>query len=646
MKKCLLALTVVAILVSACGSQEKATDTPQPRDLPTAPVTPAPTPTDALANATSPPPPPTNVPSEGGFFEAAGDTWVRPADGAVMVYVPSGEFTMGSSQAQLDTAASLCEQYPDGWNKCDQAQIVEDEAPPHTVTLDGFWIDRAEVTNAQYELCVQAGACRPSRLAGNPAYNRADYPAAGIPWQQAANYCAWAGGRLPTEAEWEYAARGASGALYPWGDSFDCQGGNFGDDDTDCDDGYPEPAPVGSFPAGVSWCGALDMAGNVWEWVSDTYGAYPVADQANPTGPASGDQRILRGGSWGYGPPFVRSAYRYPVPPGADYLAVGLRCAASTTPELGPDETATLASLEQVDDYPLYTMHYYSDYELAEAAPNRSQWLAQAKPSQGGAGACALFAALGDAEHMVYGRNFDWRYSPALLLFTDPPDGYASVSMVDIDYLVGADKAGSLLELPLAERQELLAAPRWPFDGMNEHGLTIGMAAVPPGQVPPDPAKETLDSLDVMREVLDHAQDVDEALAILQSYNIDMGEGPPLHYLVADPSGRAFLLEFYQGETVILPNQAPWHLATNFLRASAGESAFGECWRYDEIYEQLEQSNGQVTAHQAMDILSQVSQDNTEWSVVYDMSTGEVMVTMGKKYDDDFHVFHLNAAGE
>jgi formylglycine-generating enzyme required for sulfatase activity len=94
------------------------------------------------------------------------------------------------------------------------------------------------------------------------------------------------------------------------------------DEDTGCDDGYPEPAPVGSFPAGISWAGALDMAGNVWEWVADAYGPYSAEAQVNPTGPKSGRERILRGGSWGYPPAFVRAACRYTVPPSADYLAV------------------------------------------------------------------------------------------------------------------------------------------------------------------------------------------------------------------------------------------------------------------------------------------------------------------------------------
>jgi formylglycine-generating enzyme required for sulfatase activity len=254
-----------------------------------------------------------------------GTTRVRAADGMGMVYVPDGTFPMGSTTAQIDYAMVLCQQHPDEYGKC-KTPGFEAESPQHSVSLDSFWIDGTEVTNAQHMLCVADGACRESRLAGDPAYNGDEYPVAGIPWQDALDYCVWAGGRLPTEAEWEYAARGSEGHIYPWGDEFDCAGGNFWDKASGCDDGFSEPAPVGSFPEGISWCGALDMAGNVWEWVADVYGTYPAEAQVNPMGPASGSDRVLRGGSWGYHQPFVRTAYRYPVPPTADYLAVGFRC--------------------------------------------------------------------------------------------------------------------------------------------------------------------------------------------------------------------------------------------------------------------------------------------------------------------------------
>jgi hypothetical protein len=315
--------------------------------------------------------------------------------------------------------------------------------------------------------------------------------------------------------------------------------------------------------------------------------------------------------------------------------------------DLSDEQIATLDSLEQVDDYPLYTMVYHGEYAEATSVsePVEQPVLpTRLKPSvvpSAGEWACSLFAALGDMNSMLYGRNFDWEYSPALLLFTDPPDGYASTSMVDIAYLgFGGAKAHRLTDLPLAEREGMLYAPFLPFDGVNEQGLAIGMAAVPPGNMHPDPDKETLDSLMVMREILDHASDVDEAIAILQNHNIDMGGGPPLHYLVADATGRAALVEFYQGEVVVMVNKDPWYLATNFLCAAAGDSVEGMCWRYDKISDRLEEAQGRLSAQDGLDLLAEVSQDGTQWSIVYGMSTGDVTVAMGRRYEV-VHLFHL-----
>jgi len=312
---------------------------------------------------------------------------------------------------------------------------------------------------------------------------------------------------------------------------------------------------------------------------------------------------------------------------------------------LSEEDAATLNSLEQVDDYPLYTMHYYGAYNQRASSIKGAKRLVSVDPPNSNpmallpVWACSLFAALGDADNMLYGRNFDWEYSPAVLLFTDPPDGYASVSMVDIVYLgFGGVRADALTDLPLIERRALLDAPFLPFDGMNERGLVISMAAVPPGHTRPDPDKETIYGLMAIRKMLDYASNTEEAVAILQSYNITFS-GPPLHYLVADSSGCSILVEFYQGETVIIPNETPWHLATNFLRASAGESAEGRCPRYDRINQRLAEAEGQITTQDAMDLLAEVSsQGNTQWSIVYGMSTGDVNVTMGRQYDN-WHTF-------
>ncbi|NDJ78569.1 MAG: linear amide C-N hydrolase [Chloroflexi bacterium] len=294
------------------------------------------------------------------------------------------------------------------------------------------------------------------------------------------------------------------------------------------------------------------------------------------------------------------------------------------------DESDTLGSLQLIDDYPLYTMTYYGSYALDDSAA------LVLEPSTGPAWGCSLFAAFG-GEETLYGRNFDWRYSPALLLFTDPPDGYASVSLVDIAYLgfSSPDDARTILDLPLSEREALLYAPYLPFDGMNEYGLTVGMAAVEPGYMTPDPDKPTVDSLVIIRLALDGARTVDEALAIFESYSIDMGSGPPIHYLIADREGNAALVEFYQGEMHVTYNDTNWHAATNFIRVSTDEP-LRMCSRYRAVVERLTETDGALDASEALDLLASISQGGshpTQWSVVYGMDTGTVDVVMNRQYE-------------
>ncbi len=288
----------LALATIACRSSPTPTPTEAPTEAPTG------QPTEVVTEVLTATPAEEATPS-------LGDTWTRPADGMVMVYVPAGEFEMGSTGGD------------------------DDEQPVHTVALDGFWIDRTEVTKAQYEQCVAAGACTPCY--GDSAYY--DYPAIYVTWYQAETYCGWAGGRLPTEAEWEYAARGPEGRVFPWGDEFDGTRLNFCDAncerdwaDETVDDGYAETAPVGSYPAGASWCGAQDMAGNVWEWVADSYASdyYDRSPSRNPTGPSPWEYRVLRGGSWGFDPYYVRGANRDCFVPSNTYGHVGLRCAMSS----------------------------------------------------------------------------------------------------------------------------------------------------------------------------------------------------------------------------------------------------------------------------------------------------------------------------
>ncbi len=254
---------------------------------------------------------------------AAGAVRINPTDGTEMVYVPAGEFTMGSENGG------------------------DDEKPVHTVYLDAYWIDRYEVTNAQFRKCVEAGVCRAPTTCdwGRPTYqssDKASHPVVCVDWENARQYCEWAGNRLPTEAEWEKAARGADERVYPWGDEFDSNKVNFCDKNCEYrhknhayDDGYARTAPVGSYPAGASPYGAQDMAGNVWEWCADWSGedSYASSPSRNPQGPNSGETRIVRGGSWvdAYSNTNsnVRSAARFSDFPNATSGHTGFRCAVS-----------------------------------------------------------------------------------------------------------------------------------------------------------------------------------------------------------------------------------------------------------------------------------------------------------------------------
>lgn len=273
---------------------------------------------------------------------ARGVQAVRPAVGG-RAWVAGGSFTMGSSLSDIEQAMAACRREVLGI-LCDERTfaLFKAEAPAHEVALSPYEIDRREVRVDEYLRCVSAGTCAaPTFLPGDPRFDRPSLPVTHVRWDDASAYCAWAGGRLPTEAEWEFAARGPSSRTYPWGELYNpriCNHGAFADDDTDGMDGFFGLAPVASFPDGATPLGIVDMAGNAAEWVSDYYDipdptthfGYPNASQINPTGPATGIFHVVRGGSYVDGAAWTRAASRrYADSTGSP--TVGFRCAANAT---------------------------------------------------------------------------------------------------------------------------------------------------------------------------------------------------------------------------------------------------------------------------------------------------------------------------
>jgi serine/threonine-protein kinase len=302
-------------------------------ELDTATVSPTPTPTVEINEIE-----PTTTPTESAPI--VDESPKIGVDGMELIFIPGGEFVMG-------------------WKGAD-ATIANGPGPTadfmeFPVTVDDFWMDKFEVTNAQYRLCVAAGSCEPTYPYNIPPqgieyYTSTEYdqyPVAGVTWYMARDYCTWVGRRLPTEAEWERAARGTDGRKYVWGNEpyseelanmcdKDCPTSVRGDiANPNFDDGFPGPAPVGSYPKGASPYGVMDMAGNMWEWTSTAEMPYPY--DANDGRESQYDiaynekwpERILRGGPWNGGYAYLRASFRYRAVAIYKNMNMGFRCAYS-----------------------------------------------------------------------------------------------------------------------------------------------------------------------------------------------------------------------------------------------------------------------------------------------------------------------------
>jgi formylglycine-generating enzyme required for sulfatase activity len=323
--------TIALAFVAAC-SDGRASTAPSVASTPAASAAAA-TATALPAGSTAPSAaatvPPTPTPSDGSTVGQ-----VRTdAFGIDQIWVPAGSFTMGTSETDI---AKLRARTPPDW----VTPALDAEAPAHKVTLTkGYWIDKTEVTNTAFKAFVDAGGYTTqaywsddgwawlatkdaSRLPLHCQGDVADHPRMCLTWYEAQAYAAWRGGRLPTEAEWEYAARGSKSSVYPWGDAWANENANVINS--------VGPKPVGSYPSGASWVGALDLAGNAMEWVADWRSAeyYASSPATDPPGPATGTIKVEKGGWWGSNEFVARSAYRhFEDPPTYGDKHIGFRVA-------------------------------------------------------------------------------------------------------------------------------------------------------------------------------------------------------------------------------------------------------------------------------------------------------------------------------
>ena len=269
----------------------------------------------------------------------------------------------------------------------------------------------------------------------------------------------------------------------------------------------------------------------------------------------------------------------------------------------------------KIDDYPLYTATYVGDYRFSEYLNTGT------RPRLSGIG-CTCFTVDG----LLFGRNFDFPSNPALLLWTSPMGGYKSVSMVDLGYF------GYSLENHPLDTTGLEETPYIPFDGMNEKGLVVAMAAIPYADAPESADKVSIGEIAVIRLLLDYAANVDAAVELLSEYNVEMTT-PPIHYLIADPSGESVIIEFLDGEMKQYWSNEP-QIMTNFLVTGVSLPEDSPCQRYDSVYSGIMDNEESMSVEYAFTLLETSSQSNTIWSTVYDMQNLTVHVAMGRDYSD------------
>ncbi|MEW2352229.1 carcinine hydrolase/isopenicillin-N N-acyltransferase family protein [Spirillospora sp. NPDC029432] len=287
------------------------------------------------------------------------------------------------------------------------------------------------------------------------------------------------------------------------------------------------------------------------------------------------------------------------------------------------DERRSLATLRVLDPaHPLLEMTLYAPYDPLRpaAAPPRTD-----RPL-----ACSLFVAANGPRGPLFGRNFDWTANPAMVLRTRD-----SISLVDISYLgiTGADTARITTDPAL--RRKLLRAAVLPFDGMNRHGLAVGMAQVPSARPPRTSGRPVVGSVRIQRLALDRARTVDEAIAVFGRHDVAFDPGEPaLHYLIADAAGRSAAVEYVDGRLRVVRGAGAWHAMTNFTLTGAGEDTRRSDDRYSAIAARMRATGGVLVPDGAMDLLAKVAQPHTRWSAVYELRHRTVHVVLDRDYGE------------
>jgi len=309
-------------------------------------------------------------------------------------------------------------------------------------------------------------------------------------------------------------------------------------------------------------------------------------------------------------------------------LALLLSVIITGTSFLYRNQLLTMLSFTKVGAEPLYTMTYYGDYgfdEYLKTAKHPMKSFARGLQDQQDASwACSVFSAWNEKGNPVLGRNFDWHHRSAVLLFTNPPNGYRSVSVID-PYYCGYNFP-DYIPASIFDRAKLLMAPWIPMDGMNEWGLAIGIMALPNAEDSDDNLqKMNINPVDVIRLTLDYAKNVEEAITLIKKHNVSIHQ---YHYLLADSSGNSAVIEFVDGRLEVIQTKEPWQVSTNFQIYGVKDGAL-LCNRYAAATQTLQKNNGIISDDNAMKLLNEISQANTMWSVVYNLSTGDIQVRTG-----------------